>query len=254
MGDSEKKIIEKIYDYVFRAKTKEEEWKAWESLKKRDRDISIIPREIKDAGERKYYTWLVDEIRNSIGGCPRDILEVGGTCATAFYFRKISPAIQCTLIDNNNTAIEYARWIFGTEPIKIIKGDAKNLPVEDDKYDLVCSSGLIEHFGDNEIKQILPEMRRVTNPNGYIFIAAPNFFSPDLMRIWLKFGKGSERYIAIKDMISLYIKELFPNDKLISHKHFGFVLGSSILPTYIEKKLGRLGLGFLNYIIAQKIC
>ncbi|MFH1428095.1 MAG: class I SAM-dependent methyltransferase, partial [Patescibacteria group bacterium] len=150
MDDSEKKIIEKIYDYVFRAKTKEEEWKAWESLKKRDRDINIVPREIKDTGERKYYTWLVNEIRASIDGCSHNILEVGGTCATAFYFRKISPAIQCTLIDNNDTALEYARWIFGTEPIKIIKGDAKDLPVEDNKYDLVCSSGLIEHFDDGE--------------------------------------------------------------------------------------------------------
>ncbi|MBU2578314.1 MAG: class I SAM-dependent methyltransferase [Patescibacteria group bacterium] len=251
---AKKKIIEKIYDYVFRAKTKEEEWRAWESLKKRDRDINIVPREIKDTGERKYYAWLVNEIQASIDGCPHNILEVGGTCATAFYFRKISPAIQCTLIDNNDTVLEYARWIFGTEPIKIIKGDAKDLPVEDNKYDLVCSSGLIEHFDDGEIKKILSEMRRVIRPNGYVFIAVPNFFSPDLMRIWFKFGKGSERHITIKDMINLYIKELFPNDKLISHKHFDFVLGSNILPVYIEKGLGRLGLGFLNYIIVQKIC
>lgn len=253
MDDSEKKIIEKIYDYVFRAKTKEEEWKAWESLKKRDRDINIIPREIKDAGERKYYTWLVNEIRTSIGGCPHNILEVGGTCATAFYFRKISSAVQCNLVDNNDAALEYARWIFGTDPIRVIKGDAKNLPVEDNKYDLVCSSGLIEHFSDNEIKKILSEMRRVAKPNGYVFIAAPNFFSPDLIRIWIKFGKGSERHITIKKMMDLY-KELFPNDKSVSHKHFDFVLGSNILPAFIEKRLGRLGLGFLNYIIVQKIC
>ncbi len=253
MDDSEKKIIEKIYDYVFRAKTKKEEWAAWESLKKRDRDINIIPREIKDAGERKYYTWLVDEIRTAISGYPRNILEVGGTCAIGFYFRKIFPAIRCSLVDNNDTALEYAKWIFGTESIKTIKGNAENLPVEDNKYDLVCLSGLIEHFNDNGIKQILSEMRRVAMPNGHIFIAAPNFFSPDLIRIWIKFGKGSERHITIKKMIDLY-RGLFPNDKLVSCKHFDFVLGSNIFPSFIEKRLGRLGLGFLNYIIVQKIC
>lgn len=46
---------------------------------------------------------------------------------------------------------------------------------KDNEYDLVRASHVLEHFGFEEISQVLAEWRRVLRPGGYLVISVPNY-------------------------------------------------------------------------------
>ncbi len=66
----------------------------------------------------------------------------------------------------------------------IFEADAVELPFEDNYFDIVYSSGLLEHFDDNKAGKIISEMARVIKQNGRVIIIVPNSFC-----IWYKLYK-----------------------------------------------------------------
>lgn len=61
-------------------------------------------------------------------------------------------------------------------PISLVQGDAFKLPFADGTFDVVLSTGLLEHFPDPS--QIVSEMARVLKPGGYFYSdVVPHKFS-----------------------------------------------------------------------------
>ncbi len=52
--------------------------------------------------------------------------------------------------------------------------DLKNIPVEDNRYDMVILTQVLEHM--SEPREILQEIYRVLKPNGEIWLSAPFFY------------------------------------------------------------------------------
>lgn len=248
------RVIENTYNKIFHAKGREKEWDIWHNrtllkIKEIKQQTLKIP-EIFDPTEIKYYSWLSEEIINMTKGKLKNILEIGGgTGALSLYLlRKIN--INCTIIDISDVAIEYASLLFGNNPnVCLVKNNASKLQFNDESFDFVHSVGLIEHYKDVVIKEMILEMKRVVKKRGYIYLAVPNFFSPDLINIWRKYNKGSERYITV-NMLKKYVK----NEKLkiINSGHCHFVTGCNLMPEPIEKIIGCYGFGFLNYVFCEK--
>lgn len=58
----------------------------------------------------------------------------------------------------------------------LIKADLFKLPFKDESFDLVYSSGLLEHFKIEKAKEAMVEISRVTKKNGEIIIILPNSY------------------------------------------------------------------------------
>lgn len=58
-----------------------------------------------------------------------------------------------------------------------IKADAQSLPFDDDSKDLIEAHHLIEHFDQDNIKDVLSEWLRVLRPGGHIFVSCPDLVS-----------------------------------------------------------------------------
>ena len=97
------------------------------------------------------------------------VLEVGaGRGSLSSYFSEAG--FDCTLLDLSPDVIEIAKKIFSDNnlPAEFLVGDAYNLDLEDNSFDLVFSIGVFEHFED--IATPIKEQIRILDKGG-LFIA-----------------------------------------------------------------------------------
>jgi ubiquinone/menaquinone biosynthesis C-methylase UbiE len=90
-------------------------------------------------------------------------------------------------------------WIKTNPDLKLnfIKIDGKKLPFEDNFFDTVVMSDVIEHLRDDEILEVLSEIRRVLKKNGNILIhTSPN-------KIFINFGLKIYWIVGFLDGIKL---------------------------------------------------
>ena len=74
--------------------------------------------------------------------------------------------------DNLKTAEETNPW-FKSEFVDVRKGDALNLPVEDESIDVAAQNCLFNIFNKEDLKKALAEMYRVLKPGGRLVLSDP---------------------------------------------------------------------------------
>ncbi|MBT8195980.1 MAG: methyltransferase domain-containing protein [Bacteroidia bacterium] len=74
--------------------------------------------------------------------------------------------------DNFLTAEKTNNW-FEKDFVKLVKGDALNLPVEDNSIDVAAQNCLFNIFKEEELKKALQEMYRVLKPHGRLVLSDP---------------------------------------------------------------------------------
>lgn len=106
------------------------------------------------------------------------VLEVGcGTGLDLFYFVRLGA--KATGIDISDESLKLAREQakeLGIKNIKLIQGDAENLPFKDDSFDIVYSYGVLHHTPDTE--KAVKEAYRVTKGGGQALVMLYSKFSP----------------------------------------------------------------------------
>ncbi|WP_052374275.1 class I SAM-dependent methyltransferase [Methanobacterium sp. SMA-27] len=118
--------------------------------------------------------YLMDEIKLSYlipllpSGSDINILEVGCGSARLSCFLA-SKGYKTTCLDYSESALKVARKNYELTHNKgrFVVGDAKKLPFEDNSFDIVLSTGLLEHFKDPQI--VINEMTRVLKPEGIFY-------------------------------------------------------------------------------------
>jgi ubiquinone/menaquinone biosynthesis C-methylase UbiE len=108
------------------------------------------------------------------------VLDAGtGTARIPIIISQLRPQWQIIAIDMADSMLEIGQKnIFNAncqEQIKLEKVDAKNLPYQSQKFDLVISNSLIHHLRDP--LPFLQEIKRVLKPDGGIFFR--DLFRPD---------------------------------------------------------------------------
>lgn len=119
------------------------------------------------------------------------VLDVGSGNGS---FPKYCKRDDFFLLEGNIESVEFLK----KEYMNVYLGKLPNIPFENDFFDLVHCSHLIEHLQPNEVYEFLKEADRVLKPNGIIVISAPllwSYFYDDLSHV-----KPYNPYIFIKYM------------------------------------------------------
>ncbi len=116
---------------------------------------------------------------------PRNLLDVGCnigniTIQIGKYFNLNANDIHG--VDINDQYIASARKIFKAERVDV---ESEPLPYNDNTFDLVICSQLLEHLKD--YRKVIDDIIRVSKKNGYIILGIPNL-AHLINRIYLVFG------------------------------------------------------------------
>ena len=168
--------------YIHNKKKTDFDWDTFFALKPTDKIIDkadkILQNIRQDFKENKYQiTFTLHEVigdlfKNIELDFPLKILELGA--ATGFLTRFLINQYRGTgvLVDKNKIA--YERFLANEKEyrnhITYINEDIFHLDLPN-KFNLVCSFGLIEHFKDKE--QVINAHKKFVDPLGYILILVP---------------------------------------------------------------------------------
>lgn len=136
-------------------------------------------------------------------------LEVGCGSARLSCFLA-SKGYKTTCLDYSESALRVARKNYQiTKNVgEFVIGDANNLPFKDNTFDIVLSTGLLEHFKNPQI--VINEMVRVLKPNGI-------FYSDIVPKKFSTFRAHIDLIKNMNKLIKKGIKETFYEKKLNSN-------------------------------------
>lgn len=95
-------------------------------------------------------------------------LECGcGSASVSVYFA--NKGVKTVMLDASYPALNIARGNFSNYNLRglYINGNMESLPFSDDKFDIVMSFGVLEHFED--MRGVIAEMKRVLKKRGTFF-------------------------------------------------------------------------------------
>lgn len=101
------------------------------------------------------------------------VLDAG--CGEGFYLMLLDELYGChiTGLDNDPQILELAKkWVGKKENIRLLVGDVTDLPFEDESFDKIILSEVLEHVPDDT--KALSEVYRVLKPGGVLGITVPN--------------------------------------------------------------------------------
>lgn len=106
------------------------------------------------------------------------VLEAG--CGTGQTLSPLSKRHETVGLDISRAALNLTR----TNCKNPVLGSIFKIPFNDNTFDLVYNSGVIEHFKDPDNVAAIAEMARVTKPSGRVIIIVPN-----TLCLWYMAGK-----------------------------------------------------------------
>lgn len=102
-----------------------------------------------------------------------NVLHAG--CGSGQVDTDIRNFINITALDISAHALKIYKKVNGDNS-KIIQGNIFSLPFADNTFDGLYNLGVVEHFTQDEIGQILAECKRVIRPGGKIVVLWPPVF------------------------------------------------------------------------------
>ncbi|MDD1703887.1 MAG: class I SAM-dependent methyltransferase [Methanoregula sp.] len=129
-----------------------------------------------------------------------------------------------------------------------VLGSIFSLPFQDDTFDLVYNSGVIEHFRDPTNVDALREMARIVKPSGKVIVIVPNSYC-----IWYRVGKFIS--VVLKNFEFGYEEDYSQNRLKTAAERAGLTVecifglqalpplatnSREVLPLSIRKPLGQL--------------
>ncbi|MEK7174443.1 MAG: class I SAM-dependent methyltransferase [Patescibacteria group bacterium] len=160
--------------------------------------------------QKKLYEKRISEVLLPLYGDfhGKKVLEAGcGSGYAGLLLAKLGATTS--FLDFSTSALEYSKELgrkISVPEKRVIytRGDIRQLPFPSESFDLIYNSGVLEHYGDQEIIFILQEFKRVLKKGGGVFAVIPNLLSMEMLRRMKNFGKGSEHYISRKHFLALF--------------------------------------------------
>ncbi len=116
------------------------------------------------------------------------VLDCG--CGMGFYLRAMGRlrSLRLTGLDSDRERLRWAER--EGVPAELVEGDAEQLPFDDDSFDKVLMSEVLEHLADDE--RALREVHRVLRPGGILALSVPHgrypFWWDPINSVWSGLG------------------------------------------------------------------
>jgi len=187
----------------------------------------------------------------------KNILDIGcGSGSFSLALKKAGKISNAYLIDYSLPALHLAKSVYEyfDEECELIRGDARNLPFNDDSFHLSFSTGLLEHFDASSQETIVKEHCRVAKD---IICQVPVSSVPyRIMRFFvtifnLKWSFGNEKPLHINELEQLFSKANY----VIKESSYHDLLTSALFVLSLKTKLIKpLEMKtFLNRLLAHEI-
>jgi SAM-dependent methyltransferase len=112
------------------------------------------------------------------GAQPIRVLEpASGSGGTSLELARHRAVDSIVLADISIAALQLARTLAtggATPRMHLLQSDAFALPLADATFDLTWNIGVIEHYPEARILELVGEMLRVTRPGGTVLVGIPN--------------------------------------------------------------------------------
>lgn len=118
-------------------------------------------------------------------------------CGSGQVDAKIHKIFSITALDNSMTALNLYRR-FNPGKAETIHGDIRHMPLHNDSYDGIYNLGVMEHFTEEEIGEILSEFHRVLRSDGKVVVFWPPIFGISV--IFLRSLRAGFKKIFGKDI------------------------------------------------------
>lgn len=157
------------------------------------------------------------------------VLDCG--CGEGFYTMVLSELYNCKIwaLDNDEKLLEIAKERIGLKSNIIFrKGDINSLPFEDEVFDKIILTEVLEHISDD--KKSLCEVYRVLKKGGTVGITVPNHNYPFLwdplnkIREWLGLGHFHPDNHFLAGIWSMHIRLYYPDQLMELVESTGFRL------------------------------
>jgi len=117
---------------------------------------------------REYNEFVLRQTWNSFARC-RSVLDIG--CGRGDFLRARPRGMEATGVDIIEAEVAALR----SEGLHVVQGDLLELPFEDNSFDGVYISHVVEHLDRNELRRALDEIRRVLRDGGIAVVRTPDF-------------------------------------------------------------------------------
>lgn len=137
----------------------------------------------------------------------KTVLDLG--CNTGYGSEiLLKYASKVTGVDVSEKAISTAKTQYGHLPINFQVFDGKQLPFENNKFDMVVNCQVIEHIVDYDV--YLTELKRVLTPKGMVFITTPNALTrlDPGMKPWNKFHVHEFDHSELESLLKSYFSNV----------------------------------------------
>lgn len=114
----------------------------------------------------------ISKVLETIPEDVKDILDVG--CGNGVITNVLGENYEVTGVDRSSAALKSVKT-------KKVQASADSIPIEDNSFDMVFSSELLEHLDDKTLKKTVSELSRLSRK--YLFITVPNAENPDKLSI-----------------------------------------------------------------------
>jgi len=250
------------------AKQKEELEQVWDKhLAKYLKNWSFNARDLRDIepfsdtelknleiGDTPLFKWLHEHKNQNLS-----LLDAGCGCGFfSIYSKKIGYSPIGIDISKQSIIASKKLAKLNQENINFIAGDVRKMPFSSKKFDIVLSSGVIEHFSDTE--NAIEEHSRVLKKDGLFIGNVPYRFTifvlnKFFLKLLGKWDPGYEKSFSIKKIKNLFQKHKLDLIKIIRQPIrpggkfplYGKILG------LIEKPFFFTGFGGMHiYFLAKK--
>lgn len=150
---------------------------------------------------------IINRYLNKLESSVKEVIEIGcGYGSNIKLIKTNRNDVECYALDNSRVAIELIKE---TIPNAFLS-DCRKTTFPDDKFDLIFSSGLMEHLEDET--PFLREMKRILKDDGYLITFVPAKFSLWKLYQLLHFASwkhGYEKSYTYKGLKSLFVSNGF---------------------------------------------
>ena len=170
--------------------------------------------------KRRYVKWIIS---THTAKKKQTTLDVG--CGTGKNMEELSSFGEVWGVDISDEALSFCKKR-GLTHIK--KGEAENLPFNDDTFDVVCALDVLEHVDD---KLAVKEIKKVLKDDGFIVITVPAYDW-----LWSRWDEvlGHKRRYTKKQLGQVLEKEGFVI------RRYTYIHALLILPLFIFRKIKQL--------------